>query len=79
MLLVPVGIVFAMRAIGFDPVATLAMCLMAAVPVGNLPMIQAQKIGEDTTILSSGVAVTTVVSIATITILTSIFSGWLLA
>lgn len=79
MLLVPVGIVFAMRAIGFDPVATLAMCLMASVPVGNLPMIQAQKIGEDPTILSSGVAVTTVVSIVTITILTSIFSGWLLA
>ena len=79
MLLVPVGIVFAMHALGFDPVATLAMCLMAAVPVGNLPMIQAEKIGEDPTILSSGVAVTTAVSIATITILTSIFSGWLLA
>ena len=79
MLLVPVGIVFVMHALGFDPVATLAMCLMASVPVGNLPMIQAEKIGEDPTILSSGVAVTTVVSIATITILTSIFSGWLLA
>ena len=79
MLLVPVGIVFAMHALGFDPVATLAMCLMAAVPVGNLPMIQAEKIGEDPTILSSGVAVTTAISIITITLLTSIFSGWLMA
>ncbi|MCR5460521.1 MAG: AEC family transporter [Acetatifactor sp.] len=78
MLLVPVGIVFVMHALKFDPVATLAMCLMAAVPVGNLPMIQAEKIGEDTTILSSAIAVTTAVSIGTITILTSIFSGWLL-
>ena len=79
MLLVPVAFVFTMNALGFDPVATLAMCLMAAVPVGNLPMIQAEKIGEDTTILSSAIAVTTAVSIGTITILTSIFSGLLLA
>ena len=79
MLLVPVAFVFTMNALGFDPVATLAMCLMAAVPVGNLPMIQAEKIGEDTTILSSAIAVTTAVSIGTITILTSIFSRMLLA
>ncbi len=78
MLLVPVSIVLIMHALRFDPVATLAMCLMAAVPVGNLPMIQAEKIGEDTTILSSAIAVTTAISIGTITILTSIFSGWLL-
>ena len=79
MLLVPVAFVFAMNALGFDPVATLAMCLMAAVPVGNLPMIQAEKIGEDTTILSSAIAVTTALSIGTITILMSVFSGMLLA
>ncbi|MBP5282077.1 MAG: AEC family transporter [Lachnospiraceae bacterium] len=77
MLLVPVGIVFLMRGLGFDPVATLAMCLMAAVPVGNLPMIQAEKIGEDTSILSSAIAVTTAVSVGTITILISVFSGML--
>ena len=79
MLVVPVGIVFLMHSLGFDPVATLAMCLMAAVPVGNLPMIQAEKIGEDTTILSSAIAVTTALSIGTITILMSVFSGMLLA
>ena len=77
MLLVPVGLVLVMRAMKFDPVATLAMCLMAAVPVGNLPMIQAEKIGEDTSILSSAIAVTTVVSIGTITILISLFTGFL--
>ena len=77
MLLVPVGIVFLMRSLGFDSTATLAMCLMAAVPVGNLPMIQAEKIGEDTSILSSAIAVTTAVSIGTITILISVFTGWL--
>ena len=79
MFLLPVCIVFVMNFLHFDPVATLTMCLMAAMPVGNLPMIQAEKIGEDTTILSSAIAVTTAVSIGTITILTSIFSRMLLA
>ncbi|MBO4291879.1 MAG: AEC family transporter, partial [Lachnospiraceae bacterium] len=63
MLLFPVGIALLMHAFSFDPTATLAICLMAAVPVGNLPMIQAEKIGEDTKILSSAIAVTTAVSI----------------
>ena len=74
MILLPVIIVYVMRALSFDPVATLAMCLMAAVPVGNLPMIQAEKIGEDTRILSSAIAVTTAISLFSITILMSVFA-----
>ena len=74
MILVPVAIVLAMRAAGFDSTFVLAMCLMAAVPVGNLPMIQAEKIGEDTHTLSSAIAVTTAVSLITITLLLSAFS-----
>ena len=54
------------------PAGSQGMCLMAAVPVGNLPMIQAEKNGEDTSILSSAIALTTVVSIATIPLLLSI-------
>ncbi|MCR4584343.1 MAG: AEC family transporter, partial [Lachnospiraceae bacterium] len=69
MLLVPVLFVLAMRAAGFEDTAVLAICLMAAVPVGNLPMIQAEKIGEDTRTLSSAIAVTTAVSLLTITLL----------
>lgn len=72
MLLIPIAIAFTMRALGFDDVSVQAMCLMAAVPVGNLPMIQAEKNGEDTSILSSAIALTTVVSIATIPLLLSI-------
>ncbi|MBR3736044.1 MAG: AEC family transporter [Lachnospiraceae bacterium] len=74
MILLPVIIVYVMRALSFDPIATLAMCLMAAVPVGNLPMIQAEKIGEDTRILSSAIAVTTAISLFSITILMSVFA-----
>lgn len=74
MILTPIAIVFVMHTLSFDTTATLAMCLMASVPVGNLPMIQAEKIGEDTHILSSAIAVTTAVSIVTITVLTSLFT-----
>lgn len=75
MILVPIVLTLSLKAAGFDKTATLALCLMAAVPVGNLPMIQAEKIGEDTTILSTAVAVTTTVSIITITLLMSFFSA----
>ena len=78
MIIIPVAIVFLMRALKFDPTATLAMCLMTSVPVGNLPMIQAEKIGENTDILSSGIAVTTIVSGVTITVFMSIFSALLI-
>ncbi len=73
MLLVPVIIVFVMRGAGFDETSTLTMCLMGAVPVGSLPLIQAEKMGEDTSILSSGVAFTTTVSLITITLLMAVF------
>ena len=75
MLAFPVAVVLLMHALAFDRTAILAMCLMAAVPVGNLPMIQAEKMGEDTTVLSSAIAATTAVSILSITILLSVFSA----
>ena len=74
MVLVPLIIVLIMHSISFDKTAILAMCLMAAVPVGNLPMIQAEKQGMDTSILSSAIAVTTAVSIFTITALITVVS-----
>ncbi|MBR6020550.1 MAG: AEC family transporter [Lachnospiraceae bacterium] len=77
MVLLPTIIVLVMHACSFDPAATLAMCLMAAVPVGNLPMIQAEKIGEDTSTLASAIAVTTAVSMVTITVLFISFSAFL--
>ncbi len=73
MLLFPVIIVLIMRALSFDNTVTLAMCLMGAVPVGSLPLITAEKNGEDTSILSAGVALTTTVSLFTITLLMAVF------
>jgi len=77
MVLFPILAAFAANALGVKPAATLAICLMAAVPIGNLPMIQAEKIGEDTSVLSSAIAVTTAVSMITITVIISAMTAFL--
>ena len=75
MIVVPFAVFFVMKLIGFDPVAILAICLMAAVPAGSLPLITADKLGLDTELLSSSIAMTTFISIFTITIIMSVLSG----
>ncbi len=74
MILIPIATFYIMQALKFDPVATITMCLMTAMPVGNLPLIQAEKTGEKTEILSSAIALTTAVSIISVTVLMSAFS-----
>ncbi len=69
MIAFPIVLFTILRAIGQDEITVLAFCLMAAMPIGNLPLIQSEKMGEDTEILSGGIAVTTVVSMVTITVL----------
>ncbi|MBO4395519.1 MAG: AEC family transporter [Eubacterium sp.] len=67
MMVLPALLAVVLRLLGMDPVIVAGMCLMATMPVGNIPLIQAEKMGEDTSILSRAIAMTTVVSIATIT------------
>ena len=74
MVIVPVVIVFVMKLIGFDTEQILALCLMAAVPAGSLPLITAEKMGLDTELLSSTIAMTTFMSIFTITAIMTIVS-----
>ena len=69
MIMLPVAAVILMKYLKFDSTAILAMCLLSAMPVGNLPLIQAEKMGEDTTTLSSAIVVTTAVSMVTVTFL----------
>ena len=71
MILVPVLLVFVLNAIGFSKEMVQAFCLMAAMPVGNLPLIQAEKIGEKTELLSECIMVTTILCFFTITFLMS--------
>lgn len=68
MVALPALLAVILKCLNLDPIITAGMCLMAAMPVGNLPLIQAEKTGEDTTILSRAIAVTTAVSMITITV-----------
>ena len=74
MIIVPAVFVAVMYFTGFNTEATLAVCLMAAVPAGSLPLITAEKMGLDTEILSSSIAMTTFMSIFTITAIMSVVS-----
>jgi len=74
MIIVPVIFVAAMYFTGFNTESILAVCLMAAVPAGSLPLITAEKMGLDTEILSSSIAMTTFISIFTITGIMSVVS-----
>ena len=72
MLAVPVVLVLILKTLSFRTEMVQAFCLMAAMPGANLPLIQAEKIGEDTEILSRGIMVTTVLCFITITLLMSL-------
>ena len=74
MILVPVLIYSLFTLMNVNDTAVLALSLMACVPIGNLPLIQAEKMGEDTSTLSLAIAVTTVISLFTITAMMSLFA-----
>lgn len=75
LVLVPVGLFFALRAMGMSDILVLGFSLMAMMPVGNLPLIQAEKIGEETETLSNGITVTTIASMVSITLLMMVFTS----
>lgn len=75
LVLLPIAMFFVLRGIGCKNVTVLGFCLMAAMPVGNLPLIQSEKIGEDTELLSKAITVTTMVSMVTITLLMMLFTS----
>lgn len=75
MVLLPIAMFFILRGIGCEPITVLGFCLMACMPVGNLPLIQSEKMGEDTTLLSSAITVTTIMSMSTITALMILFTA----
>ena len=74
MIAVPVALFFALKLAGFSYITIMGLCLMAAMPIGNLPLIQCEKMGEDTELLSGAIAISTLASIFTITILMTTFT-----
>lgn len=74
MILFPAVIFFVLKGMKFDEITIMGLCLMATMPIGNLPLIQSEKMGEDTDLLSSAITVTTIVSMVTITLLMLVFT-----
>lgn len=72
MIAFPVALVWFLRAAGVDEAAVKTYCLMMALPIANIPLIQSEKEGRDTTFLSRAIMVTTVVSFVTVTFIMSI-------
>ena len=75
MIMIPIAMFFVLRAIGAEDITILGFCLMAAMPIGNLPLIQSEKMGEDTTLLSNAITVSTLTSLFTITGLMIFFTS----
>jgi predicted permease len=76
LILLPFAVFFTLRALGMDPMLVLGFSLMAMMPVGNLPLIQAEKTGEETETLSNGITITTLVSMVSITVLMMLFMSF---
>ncbi len=72
MLLVPMAAAFLLKAVKVDQNMVLAFTLMLSMPMASMPLMLAERNGEDTRILSQGIAISTVVSFATITLVLGI-------
>jgi predicted permease len=72
MLAFPVALVLFLRAAGIDGASVRTYCLMMALPIANIPLIQSEKEGRDTTFLSKAIMMTTVVSFITVPFIMSI-------
>lgn len=72
MLAIPCMLVLVLRFLGFSDKIVRSFCFMAAMPAANLPLIQAEKIGADTRILSQGIMLTTLFSFIVITLFMSV-------
>lgn len=78
MILFPLALAGIMLFIKADREMILAFAMLMSLPVGNLPLIQAEKTGEDTEMLSSYIMLTTIATFVTTTLviyIVSIFLG----
>lgn len=69
-LLLPIAASFLLRRVIPDEVVYGVTILMASVPVGNLPLMRVEEVGGDGAVLSKGIILSTVLSLATIPIVT---------
>lgn len=68
MLFIPIVTAFLLKFMKVDQNMVLAFTLMLSMPMASMPLMLAERNGEDTRILSQGIAISTAVSFATITL-----------
>ncbi|MDD6482149.1 MAG: AEC family transporter [Lachnospiraceae bacterium] len=74
MLLVPLGFGCVMSLLGVDRLMLEAFVLMLAMPVANLPLMQAKKNHEDTEVLTRGILLTTLFMPVTLTVVSFVLT-----
>ena len=68
MLLIPIGAAVGLNLLKIDHNMALAFTLMLSMPMASMPLMLAERNGEDTSVLSQGIAISTAVSFATVTL-----------
>ena len=71
-LIFPIIVVLILKSIFGSNIMVQAIALMFAVPAGNSPIMLATEYGMDTDVLSSGILVSTVLSVITVTLTTMV-------
>jgi hypothetical protein len=69
-LLVPILMSLVLRLFIKDEMLYRTMVILSAVPVGNLPLMRVEEVGGDSTVLSHGIILSTIMAIVTIPIIT---------
>lgn len=68
MLLIPIAAAGILNLLKIDHNMALAFALMLSMPMASMPLMLAERNGEDTTVLSQGITISTAVSFVTITL-----------
>jgi hypothetical protein len=68
--LVPILFSMLLRLFVKDGMVYGVMVILSAVPVGNLPLMRLEEIGEDGTVLSQGIILSTILAVVTIPVVT---------
>ncbi|MDD3360934.1 MAG: AEC family transporter [Hespellia sp.] len=68
MLAFPIAVALVMKRVFDDPMVVGLSVLMVAMPAANMPLMLAETYGQDTTLLSKGIVLSTLCSVVTITI-----------
>ena len=75
LIIIPLVVGFVLHALNMPDLMVTTCTLLTALPAANMPMIMAEKDGQDTYVISGGIAMSTILSLVTITIVMSVIAA----